>query len=144
MLGVGISDSQVDPKGAFVGTVQPGSPAAAAGIVPGDVITGVDGTPIAGAAELKQIVAGHAAGSALRLQVAHYGGAPTEIAVTLGGAPGGRSPTAPANEPDRCPRCGTKQAPPRPHLDPLHRSRRACLHHRLFLRAGACRAARGG
>jgi len=115
MLGVGISDSQVDPKGAFVGTVQPGSPAAAAGIVPGDVITGVDGAPITGAAQLQQIVAGHAAGAALRLRVAHYGGASTEIAVTLGGAPAAATPpsaTPAASNSPAAPAAGGKQARP--------------------------------
>ena len=55
-------------------------------------------------------MASHAAGTQLRLQVAHYGGASTEIAVTLGGAPAAAktaATTAPA-----APAAGTKQARP--------------------------------
>ena len=85
VLGVVAVDSQVNPQGAFVNTVQPGSAAASAGLVPGDVITGVDGNPVAGASELHQIMASHHPGDRLILQVVRYGGA-AEISVTLGGA----------------------------------------------------------
>src|SRR5215472_2754721 len=84
--GVMVVDSQVNPQGAFVNTVQPGSAAASAGLVPGDVITGVDGNPISGASELHQIMASHQPGDRLTLQVVRYGGGPADISVTLGGA----------------------------------------------------------
>ena len=86
VLGVVVVDSQVNPQGAFVNTVQPGSAAASAGLVPGDVITGVDGNPVAGASELHQIMASHHPGDRLILQVVRYGGGSAEISVTLGGA----------------------------------------------------------
>ena len=86
VLGVMVVDSQVNPQGAFVNTVQPGSAAASAGLVPGDVITGVDGNPVAGASELHQIMASHHPGDRLILQVVRYGGGSAEISVTLGGA----------------------------------------------------------
>ncbi|MDA8216732.1 MAG: PDZ domain-containing protein [Dehalococcoidales bacterium] len=40
--------------GAYVGGVTPGLPGAAAGILPGDLITAVDGRPIRGADDLRR------------------------------------------------------------------------------------------
>ena len=105
--------------------------------MPGDVITGGATAPRSPARQqLQQIVAGHAAGSRLRLQVAHYGGAPTEIAVTLGGKPGAAPPAPPTTLRPQQTRplplllAQSEASPARPHMYPLHRSRRACLHHR--------------
>ena len=147
MLGVGIVDSQVDPKGAFVSTVQPGSPAAAAGIVPGDVIIGADGAPVAGAAELQQIVASHAAGAALRLEVVHYGGAPTEVAVTLGSAPPPAQPHAKPQQPKPLHRQYRRPAQSRrvpTSAGPAMPIPSSMPSRSTYPRAGASPAARGG
>lgn len=94
VLGVMVVDSQTNPPGAFINTVQPGSPAAVAGLVPGDVITGVDGKPISGADALVQIMAAHRPGDRLELQVAHYQSVASDVAVTLGGAGATAAPAA--------------------------------------------------
>ncbi len=57
------------PKGALVGQVEPGSPADHAGLKPGDLILKVDQTPIAHSDELPRVVASHAPGSKVRLEV---------------------------------------------------------------------------
>ena len=51
------SERIVEPQGAFVSSVQVGSPAAEAGLARGDVIVGLQGEPIRSAAELKTRVA---------------------------------------------------------------------------------------
>jgi S1-C subfamily serine protease len=51
-LGVAVVDSYVAPKGAYVNIVASGSPAAAAGIVPGDVIVSADCNSVGGAGVL--------------------------------------------------------------------------------------------
>ncbi len=49
MLGVEISGSSESPRGARVGDVIAGTPAIDAGLLPGDVITNLNGTPITSA-----------------------------------------------------------------------------------------------
>ena len=51
-LGISMEDV-VGGEGARIAEVQPGSPAAAAGIKAGDVVTGMNGRPVRGAAELR-------------------------------------------------------------------------------------------
>lgn len=53
----------------MVGQVEPGSPANHAGLKPGDLILKVDQTPIAHSDELPRVVASHAPGSKVRLEV---------------------------------------------------------------------------
>ncbi|MCL5107776.1 MAG: PDZ domain-containing protein [Chloroflexi bacterium] len=43
-------------SGAYVGGVAPGSPAARAGLAPGDVVVAVDGVPVNGASDLERLV----------------------------------------------------------------------------------------
>jgi tetratricopeptide (TPR) repeat protein len=63
-----------------------GSPAAGAGLQPGDVVTGADGRPVAQTADLLAAVAGRKAGEALRLEVrgAAVGSSPRGVDVTVG------------------------------------------------------------
>src|SRR5215475_4097167 len=111
VLGVAVVDSQVAPQGAFINTVQPGSAAAVAGLVPGDVITGVDGKPINGAGELVQIMAAHRPGDRLELQVAHYGSVASDVSVTLGAAGAGAAPAAQQPSPQAAPGGGGQVKP---------------------------------
>jgi serine protease Do len=57
------------PRGALVAEVQPGGPAARAGIKPGDVIVEVNGTPIHHAEELPRNVARNAPGSDVKVSL---------------------------------------------------------------------------
>ncbi len=66
--------------GLLVRAVRPGGPAARAGVVPGDVLTGVDGRVVRGIADLYE-PPGAAAGDAVTLQIAR-GQTPTEVRVT--------------------------------------------------------------
>ena len=84
-LGVSSSDSTT-ATGALVGAVAPGSPAAAAGVRTGDVITAVDGRPITGSGGLVAAVAGHSPGQQVALTVRRRSGTQT-LNVALGTQP---------------------------------------------------------
>ncbi|MGE5384589.1 MAG: DegQ family serine endoprotease [Betaproteobacteria bacterium] len=71
------------PTGALVGAVEKGSPAAKAGLEPGDVILAVNGTNIAGATELPMIVANIQPGETAKLKVWRKG-AERQIDVKVG------------------------------------------------------------
>ena len=70
------------PHGALVEEVEPGSPAATAGLASGDVILSVDGTPVTHSEELPRIVALHRPGSQVKLAVLHDRKA-RDVSVTL-------------------------------------------------------------
>ncbi|MDO9313581.1 MAG: PDZ domain-containing protein [Burkholderiaceae bacterium] len=57
------------PDGALVAAVMAGSPAHAAGLKPGDVITAVDGEPVLGSQDLSRVIALAAPGDTLRLTI---------------------------------------------------------------------------
>lgn len=57
------------PEGALVSSVQPGGPAARAGLQPGDVILALDGREIGSSSELPPRVASLAPGAAAKLQI---------------------------------------------------------------------------
>lgn len=57
------------PQGALVSAVLPGTPAAKAGLKPGDVILSVDGRDISGAAALPSAIAAAQPGATVRLEV---------------------------------------------------------------------------
>jgi S1-C subfamily serine protease len=89
-------------KGAMVQTVQPGSPAATAGLkastdqkviggetyaIGGDIIIAVDGKPVESITELQSAIQEHRAGDVVKLTVARAGGAKADLSVTLGAQP---------------------------------------------------------
>jgi serine protease Do len=57
------------PQGALVSSVEPGGPAAKAGMQPGDVITALNGTPVADSTSLPSQVAGLAPGTSAKVTV---------------------------------------------------------------------------
>jgi len=110
---LGISLSPIDPtladqvklaanKGAMVQSVEPGSPAAKAGLRPatdqtvldgetyaigGDIITAIDGKQVASITDLQSAIQEHRAGDVVKLTVARSGGGKAELSVTLGSQP---------------------------------------------------------
>jgi serine protease Do len=87
------------PSGALVGDVEPGSPAARAGIEPGDVITAVDGTPIDHAHDLPRQIAKRKPGTKVKLAVQGKRGT-KEVSASLESLTDGQ-PRAPGQEPPR-------------------------------------------
>jgi serine protease Do len=73
------------PWGAWVTEVEKGSPAEKAGIGPGDVITGVDGAPIAQDQQLQRAVARHQPGERVTVELLRRGQR-RSVAVILGTA----------------------------------------------------------
>ena len=70
-----------------IDAVDPNGPAAAVGLVPGDVIVAVDGTAVPSVDQLKMAIAGHAPTDIITLTVTHADQTSTDVAVTLGTAP---------------------------------------------------------
>lgn len=86
-LGVGIKDGNaqadgVTRAGALVGTVEPGSPAANAGMAKDDVITAIDGKPTNQSAALTGFVRQYSAGDTVKLTLVRDGKV-QEVSVTL-------------------------------------------------------------
>jgi serine protease Do len=89
-LGVGITNVRdyaegvnlPDQNGAFVKTVQPGSPAEQAGVKPYDVIRKVNGAPVENASMLVRLISDIAPGETANLEVWREG-KPVEVKVTL-------------------------------------------------------------
>jgi len=73
-------------EGIVVGAVQPGSPAAAAGLQTRDIITAVQGQQLTDESTLAQILSNHKPGDAVTFHVVR-GGAQQDVQVTLGDAP---------------------------------------------------------
>ena len=80
------SQEETTYRGAEVLEVEPGSPAADAGLREKDLIIGIDDTPVGGAAALTGVVRGLASGSTHQLEVVRDG-AVQNIDVTLGVRP---------------------------------------------------------
>jgi S1-C subfamily serine protease len=80
---------KTDDLGSLVVTqVDPESPAAAAGIAVGDVITAVGGVPVANRDQLKAAIAAHVPDDVVTLTITHAGEqSSADVAVTLGTAP---------------------------------------------------------
>jgi serine protease Do len=73
-------------KGAFVSEVSEGGPAAKAGLRPGDVITSIDGKPIATASEVVDAVSAQSIGGTVAVEVVRAG-KPADVRVTVGELP---------------------------------------------------------
>ena len=82
LLGVQVKTAS-NGNGVAVATVQTGSAAADAGLKAGDVITGVDGTKVATAAQLRAIIDSHQPGDTLSVTVLRSGSSKT-FSATLG------------------------------------------------------------
>jgi serine protease Do len=101
---LGIAIQEVNPSlaesfglknttGALVSSTENGSPAAKAGLEPGDVILGINGKEIGSASELPALVADMRPGETARLQVWRKGGT-REINVTVGAQKGDKVASA--------------------------------------------------
>jgi S1-C subfamily serine protease len=86
-LGITIGDT--GGNGVYVGSVSSGSPAAKAGIVAGDVITAVNGTPTPTSNDLGTVLADLKPGDTVKVKVTHQNGGTSTVNVTLGQYPGG-------------------------------------------------------
>ena len=85
-LGVATATSTEGTEGAEVAEVVSGSPAAEAGLKQGDVVTELDGEPIAGTEDLVAAIAAHKPGEAVTLEI-ERGSGKTAVKVTLGTQP---------------------------------------------------------
>jgi len=85
------------PEGAIVARVEPGSPAAAAGIRQGDVVLSVDGKPVRDARDLSRRIAWLEPSATVELQILRDGGKQT-VAVKLGRQPGEETAAAERQE----------------------------------------------
>src|SRR4051794_19285928 len=105
--GLGLSTE----KGALVGSTQDGTPAAKAGIKSGDVITAVNGDPVATAREVSKKVAGLKPGSKVEITYLRDGQERTAT-VELATLPGEKTAKAePRESRDGLPRLGLQLAP---------------------------------
>jgi S1-C subfamily serine protease len=82
-LGVAAQPATGGQQGAQVANVASGSPAAGAGLQPGDVITAVDGTAVSSPADLAQQVRSHQPGDQVTITYSR-GGNSTDAPVQLG------------------------------------------------------------
>jgi putative serine protease PepD len=92
-LGVATRDATGSPSGAQVVNVVSGSAADQAGLKAGDVVTAVDGSSIANAAQLAQQIRGHQPGDQVTITYTR-GGSSTQAQVKLGSRSPQRVPSA--------------------------------------------------
>jgi S1-C subfamily serine protease len=85
LLGVEVQPGSV--SGADVAAVAPGSPAEAAGLVDGDVITSAGGQDVSGPASLSSVMAGHRPGDSIQVVWVDPGGVQHSASVTLASGP---------------------------------------------------------
>jgi putative serine protease PepD len=86
LLGVQGSTAATGQDGAPIAAVQPGTPAEAAGLQPGDVVTRVDDARVEGFADLIARIGAHAPGEQVTLTITN-GGTERTVDVTLAGQP---------------------------------------------------------
>ena len=84
-LGIETGNS-TDGKGALVGSVQTGGPAAAAGLRNGDVVTAFDGSPIRSSNDLVAAITSHRPGDRVKLTV-RRGSSSVSVSATLAAQP---------------------------------------------------------
>ncbi|MEO8264892.1 MAG: PDZ domain-containing protein [Ilumatobacteraceae bacterium] len=70
-----------------IDAVDPSGPAAAVGLVAGDVIVAVDGTAVLSVDQLKMAISGHVPADIITLTVTHADQTSADVAATLGAAP---------------------------------------------------------
>jgi putative serine protease PepD len=90
-LGIGVltmADQLGQPVGVGVAQVEPGGPAAAAGIPVGAVITALADHPVRSTGDLATALATLQPGQQVPVKVTEPGGAPTTVTITLGQLPG--------------------------------------------------------
>ena len=75
-------------NGVYVGSVTPGGPAAKAGIIAGDVIVSVKGTPTPTPDDLSAVLAQLKPGQSVQVKLVHQSGATGTVTVKLGQYPG--------------------------------------------------------
>jgi S1-C subfamily serine protease len=86
-LGVSLATGLI--KGAVVVSVQPGGPAARAGIVRGDIITSINGQPISSPVDVALVLATLRSGQTVKVGITKPDGSRATLTVTLGQYPGG-------------------------------------------------------
>jgi len=84
-LGISSGDA-TNGQGALVGAVQGGSPASAAGLRRGDVVTAIDGSPVHGANDIVSAITSHRPGDRVSLSV-QRGSARLNVSATLATQP---------------------------------------------------------
>jgi putative serine protease PepD len=99
VLGVQGSAGAATDDGAPIAAVQPGSPAEAAGLQAGDVVTRVDDTRVADFADLIARIGSHTPGEQVTLTVTS-GGAERTVDVTLGSQPDESATSSPSQRGD--------------------------------------------
>ena len=85
---LGVKLATAPATSAAVASVQPGGPAARAGIVAGDLITSIDGQPITVPVDVAAVLATLAPGSTVTVVITRPDGSSTTVKVTLGQYPG--------------------------------------------------------
>ena len=87
-LNVGLAESLQlgDATGALIAGIQPGGPSAKAGLLPGDLITHVNGEAVQGSRDLMNIIARNTPGMTLDLQIVRQG-ENYEVQTTIGERP---------------------------------------------------------
>jgi serine protease Do len=115
-MGVGIQEVTPDlakafnapaEKGALVGSVEPNSPGAKAGLQRGDVIAELNGQPVTGPNDLRLKIGTLAPGTTVHLKVDRSGESP-DVDVRLGEMPSGKSTGGPAGEAQTSPMSGVQ------------------------------------
>jgi S1-C subfamily serine protease len=86
-LGVSVEDAGPGQSGALIHDVVPGGPADQAGIVPGDVITALDGNTVDSAATLGSVMQHESPGKSVEVDYLDQSGTPQTTTVTLGTGP---------------------------------------------------------